>query len=296
MPIKMKKYFYFPILALTVFSSCTENINVSLPNSDKQIVIEGTIENGKRPEVIITKTISLFSSIGNVNPADFFILDARVYVSNGTVTDTLKLTVDSSSSMGLVYKGNTLLGTIGQRYSLTVISNGNTYTATTTIPQLVALDSVWWQAKPRSDTLGFAYAHMSDPVGLGNNYRWYAKRPTKDRRFIAPLGATFDDKLIDGKKFDFAYTKGYDPTDNKNSELADPDIERNCYRKRDTICIKFCTIDRASKDFYTTFEAALSNNGNPFSSPVTILKNIEGGALGVWAGMGATYDTILPSL
>jgi hypothetical protein len=122
-----------------------------------------------------------------------------------------------------------------------------------------------------------------------------AKRPTKDRRYIAPYGATFDDKLIDGKSFDFAYTKGYDPTDNVNSELNDSDVERNYYRKTDTIYIKFCSIDKASKEFYTTFENAISNNGNPFASPVTILTNIEGGALGVWCGVGATYDTIMPT-
>ena len=292
----MKKYFLFVIASLLLLYSCTEVINVKLPSSDKKISIEGSIENGKFPEVIITNSIGLFSSTSGATASNFYVTDAKVYVSNGVITDTLKLTIDSTSSLGLVYKGTSIIGAVGHNYSLKVVaSNGKVYTATTSIPTPIALDSVWWIKQPPNDTLGFANAHLSDPPGLGNNYRWYAKRPTKDRRFIAPPGATFDDKLIDGKSFDFAYTKGYDPTDNVHSEKNDPDSEKGYYRKKDTIYIKFCSIDRASKDFYTTFETALSSNGNPFASPVTILTNIEGGALGVWAGFGATYDTIMPT-
>lgn len=292
----MKKYFFIPAITIVAISSCTEPLDVTLPNSDKKIVIEGVIENGKVAEVIITRTIPLFSSVSGTTANDFYVLDAKVYVSNGTITDTLTLAIDSSSALGVVYKGSTIFGVSGQNYSLRVEAiDGNVYTATTSIPYPIALDSVWWKAQPPEDTLGFANAHLTDPSGLGNNYRWYAKRPTKDRRYIAPYGATFDDKLIDGKAFDFAYTKGYDPTDNANSYEGDSDTERNYYRKSDTIYIKFCTLDRAAKEFYTTFEAALSSNGNPFASPTTILGNIDNGALGAWSGMGASYDTIMPT-
>ncbi len=290
-----KKNIFIGIASVTLFSACTEEINVKLPNSDKKIVIEGSIENGKFPQVIITRTIPLFSSVAGTTVTEFYVLDAKVYVSNGIITDTLGLVIDSSSSLGLVYQGSTIIGVPGQNYSLRVeAADGNVYNATTSIPFPIPLDSVWWKPQPPHDTLGFANAHMSDPPGLGNNYRWMAKRP-KDRRFIAQNGSTFDDKLIDGKSFEFAYIKGYDATDNVNSEDNDSDVERYYYRKTDTIYIKWCTLDRASKEFYTTFEAALSSNGNPFASPTTIIGNIDNGALGVWAGMGASYDTIMPT-
>ena len=291
----MKKYFLIATIAVIALSACTEAVDIKLPNSDKKIVIEGTIENGKFAQVLITRTIPLFSSVSGTSATDFYVLDAKVYVSNGIITDTLALTIDSSSSLGLVYQGSTIIGVSGQNYSLKVVAaDGNVYNATTSIPYPIALDSVWWKPQPPEDTLGFANAQLSDPIGLGNNYRWSAKRP-KDRRFIAQYGSTFDDKLIDGKSFEFAYTKGYDPTDSDNSLENDSEEERYYYRKSDTIYIKFCTIDRASKDFYTTFESAISNNGNPFSSPTTILGNFDNDGLGVWAGMGASYDTILPT-
>lgn len=289
----MKKIIYPLIASLALLSSCTEDIHVDLPGSHSKVVIEGSIENGKVAEVILTKNVPLFSTVSGGNPADIFITDASVYVTGSGITDTLTLAIDSSSALGLVYKGHTITGVPGQSYSLTVKAQGNIYTAVTTIPALVTLDSVWWKAEPPHDSLGYANAHLSDPPGYGNNYRWFAKRPG-DRRYIAPGGATFDDKFIDGKSFDFAYDRGYDATDIVNTPENDPQGERGYYKLTDTIYIKFCTIDRASKDFYSTYETAIGNNGNPFASPVTILTNINGGGLGVWCGFGATYDTILP--
>jgi hypothetical protein len=287
----MKKLFLFLTLIFLFLYSCTEKIDVKLPNADKKIVIEGSIENGKFPEVIITKTIPLFSSVANTNVNDFYVLDAQVYVSDGIITDTLHLAIDSVSSIGVVYTGFKIIGEIGRSYFLTVVHDGKTYTSTTNIPAPVALDSVWWEPQPPKDTLGFANARISEPAGLGNSYRWFAKRP-RDRRFLAPYGATWDDRYVDGDNFKFAYSKGYDPTDAKDT--YENDSAKGYYTNRDTIYIRFCSINREAKDFYTTFETALGSNGNPFASPVTILTNIRGGALGVWAGFGATYDTIMP--
>lgn len=286
------KNFLLLIFSLLLLTACTEKIDVKLPDSQGKIVIEGSIENGKNPEVIITKNIPLFSSVSNTAATDFYVLDAQVTVFDGLTTETLNLGIDSASSLGVVYRGFSIVGVPGRTYFLTVVQGGKTYTAKTTIPNPVALDSVWWKAAPRKDSLGFANAHLSEPAGRGNAYRWYAKRPS-DRRYLAPYGATFDDNYVDGKSFDFAYTKGYDPTDANNTFEKDS-IAHGYYSMLDTIYIKFCSIDKESKDFYSTFENALSNNGNPFASPVTILTNIQGGALGVWAGFGATYDTIMP--
>jgi hypothetical protein len=289
------RYIVLFFITSLLASSCAEDIDVKLPNSERKIVIEGNIENGKFPQVIVTRNIPLFTSNAGATVNDFYVFDALVYVSNGSITDTLTLSVDSTSSIGVVYQGDAFTGNIGQTYFLTVIADGNTYTAQTTIPSPVALDSVFW--KPESnqgDSLGYAWGKLSDPAGLGNNYRFLAKRPM-DRRFIAPFGATFDDTYVDGKTFEFGYTRGYDPTDAENTYENDSDTLRGFYTKHDTIYIKFTSLDLASREFYTTFENALSNNGNPFASPVTILTNINGGALGVWAGVGAVYDTIPPT-
>jgi len=277
------------IMFFTLLISCTEDVNLSVVGGEQKIVIEGSIENGKPASVFITRNSPLTQT---VDFSKILVIDAQVVVSDGTISETLFLKNDTIPS---IYKGKTIIGIPGKTYSLTVIADGKTYTASTTIPTPVALDSVWWKPQPPEDSLGFAWAHLTDPFGLGNAYRWYAKRATKDQRFLSPLGATFDDKFIDGKSFDFNYYRGDDPLIDPKELKKEPQNESGFFKKTDTIYVKFCTMDFNSFKFYSTYENALQSNGNPFASPTTILTNIKGGGLGIWAGMGVTYDTIMPT-
>lgn len=300
----MKKYFLLivPLLSVLLFSGCEEDIDLELVGGAQKIVIEGSIENGQTAQVIITRNSPLSQAI---DFSSILVNNAAVYVSNGGIVDTLHLDTLLTTSVPFVYVGSKIKGVPGQTYSLTVIVDNKLYAATTLIPNPIALDSVWWKPYLPETELGTATAQLSDPAGYGHAYKWFAKRPLKikidpkgqpiilNRRYIAPRGSTFDDKFIDGKTFEFSYFRGYDATESIIAENED-EKERNLYKKTDTIYIKFCTLDDKSAKFYTTFESAASSNGNPFASPSSIMGNISGGALGVWAGFAATYDTIMP--
>ncbi len=288
--ILMKKYFYIGISLLALLSSCEEDIKINLPSEGRKVVIEGSIENGKTAEVIITRNNPLFSTISGTSLTDYLILNAKVYVTNGLLTDSLTLFIDSTASIPVLYKGHTIFGTPGQTYNLTVIADGKTFTSTTTIPTPIALDSLWFVQRIPHDSLGLGHigARLTDPSALGNGYKWYSKRERFDRRFVAPYGSTQDDKFFNGKTFDFFKDAGIDPT-------VTPTGEEGYFKIGDTIIVKFCSIDHASTNFYETFEQSVGTNGNPFASPVTILGNItsEGKEqLGIWAGFGASYDTL----
>lgn len=299
----MKKYIFviFSIIGL-FFSGCEEDIDLELVGGARKVVIEGSIENDQFAQVIITRNSPLSQT---VDFSSIIVTDAKVYVSNGVAIDTLRLDTLLTTSVPVAYIGSKIKGVPGQIYNLTVIIGKSEYSASTTIPLPVALDSVWWKAYPPETEFGTATARLSDPIGYGNAYKWFAKRPTKvkidggglpiilNRRYIAPRGSTFDDKFIDGKNFEFSYFRGYDPTESIIAENEE-EQERNLFKKTDTIYIKFCSIDDKSSTFYRTFESASASNGNPFASPSSVIGNISGGALGVWAGFGAAYDTIMP--
>lgn len=282
-------------IGVITFSSCEKNITVEIPKAEPQIVVEGYIETGKNPYVILSNTLPFFGSVSTLNLLQNTIKGATVTVDNGTTIDTLK----DFFNLG-VYFTTSMTGEAGKSYALRILVNGKVLTATTFIPQTVALDSVWFKVDGSHDSLGYAWAHLTDPGTPGDCYRWFAQRinhyeygdeagKIKDTLFIAPLGSVFDDKFINGKSFDFGYNRGAYPNSQKDDDNND---ERGYFKRGDTIAVKFCTIDRAHFEFWRTEETQVGNNGNPFGSPAPVLSNIHGG-LGIWGGYNATFDTII---
>ncbi len=274
------------VVILFSFSSCEKEITVDIPRADQKLVVEGYVENGELPYVILTKTYPYFDPVDSTALVGLLVLDAKVYISDGTQTDTLSLTFDSSIFPPLFYRSNTMTGEIGKTYNLTIEYDGKVYTSSTRIPPAISLDSLWFKIQPGKDSLGFVWAHLTDPDSLGNAYRWSAKRIGKDDNFVAPMGSVFEDKFVNGKSFDFAYNRGEKP----NSEAIDDNNEERFHFKRgDTLIIKFSSIDRTTFDIWRSIETDISNNGNPFAAPSSVRTNIKGGAIGIWAGYGNSF-------
>lgn len=283
------------VYVILFLASCEKNVTVKVPEASEEIVVEGRIETDGNPFVLLTHTLPFF---GEINTSEVFqnsIQGATVIVDDGTITDTLK----QLPGFG-IYTDTLIKGIPGNMYKLTVIAEGKTITAFTSIPYPVALDSVWWKVDGNRDSLGFAWAHLTDPDTIGNCYQWYAQRvnrytygdntgKVKDSTFIAAPGAAFEDKFINSKSFDFSFPRGSFSFSNKEE---DNNEERIFFKRGDTIIVKFCSIDRANFEFWRTEETQVSNNGNPFGSPAPITGNINGG-LGTWGGYAPAYDTII---
>jgi hypothetical protein len=177
----------------------------------------------------------------------------------------------------------------GKTYVLNITVNGKTYTADTYIYPPVALDSIYF--KGEQDSLGFMWAHFHEPPGLGNSYRWFAKRYNRDKAWASPFNSVFDDKFVDGKDFDFAYERGPQPNEIQNYK---DDPESGYYKRGDTVVVKFCTIGRKEYLFWNSYYLNKSSNGNPFSAPSNIISTIPGeDVLGGFFGYSPSYDTLV---
>ncbi|HET6989774.1 MAG TPA: DUF4249 domain-containing protein [Bacteroidia bacterium] len=284
----MKNLFIISSLIL-LFNSCTKEITIDLPEPEKKIVVDGGIFVGQPAEINLTWSTGYFDPIDSASLANYLISSATVYVTDGSLTDTLHISYDPAKPIPIVWKGSTLLGQVGHTYNLTVIADGKTATSTTTIRPAVALDSTWFKLEPPNDSLGFAWAHLTDPVGIGNGYRWFSKRITKDPYFMAPFGSAFDDKFIEGTSFDFAYNR---PSNPGSTAPEDTGPQAGYYIIGDTIVVRFCSIGQAEVNFFRTYEAAVASNGNPFAAPNVIKTNVNNG-LGIFCGYSPTYDTII---
>jgi len=308
------------LLVVALLTSCEKEITVDLPETEPKVVVEGTIETGAPPFVLLSRTQSFFDPTSVASIAGSFITDATVTVYDGTTTHTLdkicsallteqelQLAAELTGiDIDLLRQANicawtklSLLGEEGLTYRLDVQADGKSLTSTTTLPHAVALDSLWFklaERDPDDDTLGFVWARMTDPDTVGNNYRWLAKRininaegEQKDASFIAPLFSAFWDRYVNGLSFDFNYNRGsapYSEADDDNNE------ERGYFKRGDTVVVKFATIGIDEYRFYNSYSTNVTSQGDLFSTPANVMTNVEGG-LGVWAGWGTRLDTVV---
>ncbi len=282
----LKIYFKVLVIAL-LFTGCRKTIKLKLPEYKQKLVIEASITTGEAAIVFLSYSVPVFGNFDFTHPENSFVKGAFVTVSDGTAIDTLK---EFDPNAGYFYYGTKVIAQQGKTYRLTVNLNGKTYEADTYIEPPVKLDSIFF--KGERDSLGFIWAHISEPAGLGNNYRWFAKRLNKnDASFAAPFNSVFDDKFVDGKPFEFAFERGPQPNEIQ-SDKDDP--EQGYYKRGDTVVVKFATIDRPSYNFWLSYYLNKSSNGNPFSAPSNIVNTLKGDdVLGGFFGYSPSYDTLV---
>lgn len=306
-------------LAALAFISCEKEVDVDLPETDPKLVVEGVIENGLPPIVILTRTQSYFAPTSLSSIAGIFVKDAVITVSDGSNTVTLQelgsegLTEEqvaqAAELTGLdptllaeadisVYTllDNSMIGEVGRTYTLNITGDGKSCSAITKIPNIVPWDSTWWRLAEQDaddDSSGYVWGRLTDPDTLGNGYRHYARRfysadPdfVEDSRFISPLGTTFNDKYLNGLTVDLFAVRGRSPyTDNSEDETA------GFFLRGDSVVMKFVSMGLDEADFYITYDNNVASQGDIFSTPANARGNISGG-LGIWAGWAAYYDTL----
>lgn len=307
-----KTKFLWIALLLFSFIACEKEIEVNPKDGQEKLVVEGYIEPDVPPFVILTRSQPFFSQTNIGDLGNFFVSGAEIVVSDGANTvilqeirsDTLpealldtisvRLGIDLASASdpdGLVitvYSTSELTGKVGSAYSLNVKAEGKELFSVTTIPVNASPDSLWFVPHPENDTLMTLYVRYSDPPGIKNFVRYFTS--VNGDMFYPPyFNSVFDDRNlfnVDGKTFDFPLEKGHD----RNSKI---DFETYTYfTKGDTVLLRWAAIDQDHYNFWATAEFDRNSAGNPFSTPIRINSNIEGG-LGVWGGYNPSYYQVI---
>jgi len=286
-------YILAPLLLLFMVS-CEKDISLDLPRAEEKIVVEGWIENGQVPHVALSRNASYFDVIDEAAIMHMFNVDAVVKVREVEtgIEETLTKTINPSFLPPVLYKGSTLTGKIKHHYELLIEVDGKSLTATTYIPDTISTDSTYFKAEPLLDTLGGVYIMFQDPPLETNYYRIFTKRLSKDPRFVPVWGSIYDDIFFNGQYINYSFYRGIDFYATQPEEYEEDDF---MFCIGDTIVTRFCAIDKAHYDFWRTYENAIYSGGNPFASPATIATNVSG-ALGVWGGYAAVYDTTVAAV
>ncbi len=275
--------------------SCEKDIDIKLDESSPRLVVDGNIENDRPPYIVLSSSLDYFGELSPEMLKNSFVHNAKVTISNGVKTFTLR---EDSSLLGNGYlfyyyttvindPANYLLGQLKTTYDLSIISEGVTYTAKTTIPDITRrIDSLWSEPVKGFDdtTLARMVIRATDKPGYGDYIRYFTK--ANNDPFYPGYNSVFDDQVIDGKTYTIQVDRGL----NKNEDNKDEDIYFN---KGDIATLRLCNIDRNTFDFWRTFEFNFQGVGNPFSSPTIVTGNISNGALGYFGGYAAQYRTII---
>lgn len=310
------------IAAAALMTACEKEITVDLPVTEPRIVVEGSIETGERPFVLLSRTQSYFAPTSVESLSDVYVTDGVVTIFDGVTTHTLDKICSATLSeqelelaaeltgidIDLLRQVNicawtsldgSLRGENGRTYRLDVQADGKTLTSTTTIPHPVPLDSLWFKLalqEPGDDSLGLLWGRLTDPDTAGNNYRWSAQRINagadggpKDDSFVAPLFSVFNDRFVNALTFDFSFNRGsvaYSDAEDDNNE------ESGFFKRGDTVVVKFVGLGRAEYEFYDSYANNVASAGDLFSNPANIRSNVTGG-LGIWAGFAPALDTVV---
>lgn len=321
------------LLSIAVFflwlaPSCTKTIDIDIPDSAQQVVVEGTIENNVPPVVILTKSQKFFSNIDLNNLGNYFVHGATVKVtgSDGSSTELtefclqgLNLPKDQQdvllsalgfSTVDSANVPNICVYTISDiaNYFLTGIASytgkeRTFYTLDIMAPSFTGSDSI------------HITSSTSIPTMIGMDSLTYREAPNADYRdSMAALYAYITVPDTFGNAIRFKTKRNSEPFYNPamgsvwddkvwvGLKVALP-IERGqapntkidfktdfLFWKGDTVTVKWSNIDYQTYDFFFTLE----NDGgdSPFSQPVRIKSNINNG-LGIWAGYATSYNTII---
>ena len=282
-------------LFLATLISCEKNINFDLKEAASVLVVDAVIENNQPPVVVLTKSLSYFSSISPAILSNLFVRNAVVTVSNGVLTHRLKeysfpiapginiysYRIDSADL------ATAFIGQFNTNYTLHIVADGKEYDATTSLRSLAKrIDSVWWKTAPFQDDTTNVVLNIkaTDPAGLGDYIRYFTRR--NNGQFLPGENSVFDDQIVDGTTYSFIVDQGID----RNNKQP---FDSNYFKRGDTITLKLCNIDKPTYTFWNTWEFNAQSIGNPFSQPGKVIGNISNGALGAFYGYAADYKTLI---
>jgi hypothetical protein len=259
----MKRNIFFA-LSFVFFAGCQKTVKLNLNSVPPQLVIEGQVTNTPGPyTVTISRSVNFYAD--NTFPG---VSGASVSISDGEgVTDSLTETSTGN------YTTHVLAGKPGNTYTLSVRLNDTTYTATSTMPQPVGLDSVTFDNGIGGRNQIRAQVNFQDPPGIKNYYQFIlfidGSQFTKDY-FI------FDDRLSDGRYI------------TQNLRMDSSYLSKGQQLRVDMQCIDVNVYNY----FNQLAQATSTGTFNTTTAPANPSTNISNGAYGYFSAHTISTQTV----
>lgn len=267
------RYFQIVCFLFTVLSlhSCTDS--EPEPIVDKMpLVVEGWIEEGEVPVVMVTHAVDLTSDAPSFD--DFVEKWGRVTIYDGDQPYILTGRIKNGYTPSLIFTSSRLKGKSGHTYRLTIETESDFAEATVIMEPAPTIANV----VPVEEGDGYALrVNLSDSEGV---VQFQTRVMGEEGRFYPAFCATLP--AADIPHEGFTVTRGihasYDDEQAENfSQFFSPG---------QTIIVKVCRIPGELLPFWTAYDQAVSLGGNIFlSMPQNCRGNITGG-LGYFSANG----------
>ena len=277
------------LVAVLCLAGCYE---VELPVSAPQIVVEGWIEDGGFPVVMLTTTVPINENVTDVDDLSRFVINwGKVTITYGRDSVVLTGKKDDNYFPPYIYTTTSFTGKAGGTYKIIVEYSGRTVTAETTIPAPKPLEYLKVTRSREEADKFYLVGGVKDNDASKDYYKFFIMIAGKDRSYISSFMGLTDDATLDGKE----NAEGIAELPINNGSRSSEDKMFPSFGAKDKVKVRFSTLDRTSWEYWNDFEEVQSLSRNPFfPSSTSIRSNIKGG-LGYWAGYGScTYHVSIP--
>ena len=271
------RYIIYMIVCLCCFG-CTD---AKIPAAESGLVVEGWIENGRHPVVIVTTSVPTTTEYQDWESLyDHLVRWAKVTISDGEQSVVLTGKYSDDYFPPYIYTTARIMGEVGKTYWLTVEYEGMVATAVTTIPEPVELEYV----KVKAVEAGYKIvAGIRDDKTVKNYYRFFSMVEGADSTYVPSLLGLIDDSVLTDDVNEAFVNGAYKAM---TDSISRSPIQ---YLKDDVVKIRFCNMEETAFNFWTDYEDIAALSASPFF-PVNkkIRSNVSSG-MGCWAGYGSSY-------
>ena len=284
----MKRIVLYIALFLGLFILCQSCEDGFIPTDKDELIVEGWIDDGGFPVVIITRSLPVRLKEDKVKVSqisDYIEKLAKVTVSDGENDVTLTGKVNKDYFPPYIYTTSSIRGQAGKSYTLTIRSRGKVLTSTTTIPEYgPVMNSVVCKSLENNDTLCSVILYLSNVADRKEYFKAFFQDGPALGQFRSTYMGVVDDAIADTTiKLPLFKTIRDDFKEDK----------RRNFDRDSLLSIKVATMDSVSYSFWKEFSNSTISSYSSYlmsSSTGNLPTNISGG-IGYWCGYNSRIFT-----
>lgn len=264
------------LFAIFIQLSCGDNLETQI--NKPLMVVEGWIENGEFPVVMLSQTVTVGGGLQSMDSLDNYIVKwGVVRISDGEREVVLTGKYDESYNPPYIYTTNDMRGEAGKTYTVQADYKDFHASASTTIPMSPKKMDVSWSLLPKDTSRYQLFVNFECNGEDEEFYKIFIRSDMKSKQYLSAYLGLLDCSNAATRCVKMPVYRGRSMQEEKYTPY---------FYGGEAVCVKLVRIDKESFSFWNEYEQLLALSGNIFF-PMTsnFHSNIRGG-IGYWSGYG----------